>query len=164
MIRDFAPDDQPVVRQLVLAGLRERWGDAFDPGVNPDLDDIADTYIGAGAEVVVVDERDEIVATGILMPEPGGRGRILRMSVSRSHRRTGHGRRVVEELVDQARRWDAGHPKHLPAGVGLVGVSRLGGSCGEAHALVGQPHEPLQAQHPLEGLRPETHVVEHHPS
>ena len=38
MLRDFDPDGQAAVRELVLDGLRERWGGAFDASVNPDLD------------------------------------------------------------------------------------------------------------------------------
>ncbi|HZA87409.1 MAG TPA: hypothetical protein VE466_11045 [Acidimicrobiales bacterium] len=62
-MRDFTPGDQTAVRELVLGGMRERWGDAYDPSANPDLDDISASYINWGAEVVVVDIEGEIVAT-----------------------------------------------------------------------------------------------------
>lgn len=39
-IRDFQVDDQSPARALILAGLREHWGEDFDPAQNPDLDDI----------------------------------------------------------------------------------------------------------------------------
>ena len=103
MIRDFTTGDQVAVRDLVLAGLLERWGDAYDPSVNPDLDDITSNYVHRGAEVVVIEIEGEIVATGILQPETNSRGRILRMSVDRHHRRHGLGRHVVDELVRRAR-------------------------------------------------------------
>jgi ribosomal protein S18 acetylase RimI-like enzyme len=104
VMRDFTPGDQTAVRELVLGGMRERWGDAYDPSANPDLDDISASYINWGAEVVVVDIEGEIVATGTLLPERNRRGRIVRMSVDGAHRRTGFGRQVVEELVRRARR------------------------------------------------------------
>ena len=104
MLRDFDPGDQAAVRGLVLGGMRERWGDAYDPFANPDLDDISVTYVGRGAEVVVAEIEGDIVATGTLLPEGGARGRIVRVSVDPAHRRRGLGRQVVEELVRRARR------------------------------------------------------------
>jgi hypothetical protein len=69
VLRAFTPGDQPAVRQLVLDGMRERWGDAYDPAANPDLDDISASYVTRGAEVVVVDIGGKIVAAGVLRPE-----------------------------------------------------------------------------------------------
>lgn len=104
-VRDFAAPDQAPVRDLVLRGLRERWGDTFDESFNTDLDDIARTYVAKGAEVVVHEVGPRIVAVGLLLPaDQSGRGRIVRMSVDSGHRRAGHGRRVVEELIVRARR------------------------------------------------------------
>jgi ribosomal protein S18 acetylase RimI-like enzyme len=103
-MRDFSPGDQEQVRTLVLGGMRERWGDAYDPVANPDLDDISASYVDRGAEVVVVEMQGEIVATGMLQPDGDGRGRVVRVSVDQAHRRRGFGRAVVEELVRRARR------------------------------------------------------------
>ncbi|MCP4964993.1 MAG: GNAT family N-acetyltransferase [bacterium] len=104
MIRDFRPEDQSAVRQLILDGLRERWGEAYSPAFNPDLDDIHANYLDQGAEVVVIDDGAEILATGILLREQNQRGRIVRMSVDSRHRQRGLGRQVIEELVDRAKR------------------------------------------------------------
>jgi ribosomal protein S18 acetylase RimI-like enzyme len=101
VVRDVKPGDQEPVRELILDGMRERWGDAYDPSVNRDLDDISASYLDRGAEVVV-EIGGEIVATGTLQPDGDGRGRLVRMSVDRAHRRQGLGRRVVEELVERA--------------------------------------------------------------
>jgi GNAT superfamily N-acetyltransferase len=103
VLRDFIPEDQPAVRELVLGGMRERWGTAYDPSANPDLDDISTRYVDQGAEVVVAQAADAIVATGILWPETDRCGRLLRVSVDQCHRRRGFGRLVVEELVRRAR-------------------------------------------------------------
>jgi ribosomal protein S18 acetylase RimI-like enzyme len=75
-----------------------------DPSANPDLDNISAIYVGRGAEVVVVEIGGGIVATGMLLPEGGARGRIVRVSVDQAHRRQGFGRQAVEELVRRARR------------------------------------------------------------
>lgn len=103
VIRDFSTDDQDRVRALVLEGLRERWGSAFDPTRNSDLDDIHATYVARGADVVVVESHGVVIATGTLMLDQGDRGRIVRMSVARDHRREGFGRAVVGELMARAR-------------------------------------------------------------
>lgn len=100
----MAPEDQETVRDLVLAGMEERWAESFDASHNPDLDDLMATYVARGADVVVLDKGGEIVGTGILVADGGDRGRIVRMSIHGSHRRQGHGRKIVEELIGRARR------------------------------------------------------------
>ena len=103
VIRDFDVSDQSAFRELVLSGLAERWGESFDASFNRDLDDIAGTYVAHGADVVVVENGDQVVAGGILRSVDGDRGRIVRMSVDRRCRRQGLGRHVVDELLRRAR-------------------------------------------------------------
>lgn len=100
VIRDFKREDQQAARSLILEGLAERW-EALDPTLNPDLDDIACTY--AAAVFLVAVERGQLVGTGALIPEAAGVGRIVRMSVARSHRRHGIGRRLLQALLQRAR-------------------------------------------------------------
>lgn len=102
VLRDFTQQDQCAVKELILDGLRERWGDAFDDAYNRDLDDIRGNYQLNSAEVVVAEVRGEIVATGMLLDEQE-QGRIVRMSVASSHRRQGLATMVVLELVERAR-------------------------------------------------------------
>lgn len=106
MIRDFRSEDQVAVRELVLDGLRERWGADFDESFNDDLNDIAATYLASGAEVVVAESSGRIVATGMLVFEEPRQARIVRMSVAADRRREGLARSVVDELVARARRRD----------------------------------------------------------
>lgn len=102
LVRDLRREDQDDVRALVLGGLAERWGDAFDPSCNPDLDDLWATYVETGAEVVVAEIAGALVATGMLLAQPDGSGRLVRTSVATSHRRLGLGRAIVDELVARA--------------------------------------------------------------
>ena len=102
-MRDFRVSDQQAVQQLVLSGLGERWGAAFDPSFNGDLADIAANWVARGAEVVVLETDAGIVATGTLAPDGGQRAQIVRMSVAATHRRQGLGRMVVEALIVKAR-------------------------------------------------------------
>lgn len=104
MLRNYRRDDQDELRLLILDGLRERWADTFDAGMNPDLEDFEKNFLDRGAEIVVIEHHGELVATGTLVPEADGCGRLLRMSVARSHRRQGMARRVVDELLERARR------------------------------------------------------------
>lgn len=105
MVRDFVASDQQELRSLILAGLQERWGDAFDARFNPDLDDFVASYLDGGAEIVVVEADGVLVATGTLLHDDRGDvGQIVRMSVAETHRRQGLGRSVVTELLARARR------------------------------------------------------------
>jgi ribosomal protein S18 acetylase RimI-like enzyme len=102
VIRDFRPADQATVRSLVLAGMAERWGAAFDPTRNPDVDDLVRSYGAAGAEILVAEEDGAVVGTGILVPFGPGTGRIVRVAVHAGHRRRGLARAVVDQLVMRA--------------------------------------------------------------
>jgi N-acetylglutamate synthase-like GNAT family acetyltransferase len=102
-MRDFIPGDQGL-RQLILTGLQHRWGDAYDPRFNGDLEDFESNYIKRGAEIVVIELNHKLVATGTLVPDGSNSGRIVRMSVAGPNRRKGLARRVVSELVARARR------------------------------------------------------------
>jgi len=102
-IHDLRPDEQNAVRSLILQGLGEHWG-SVDPSLNPDLDDLASTY-AAGRTLVATDGDGTVVGTGTVIRRDAATAEIVRMSVVRRYRRTGLGRRVVEELVATARAW-----------------------------------------------------------
>ena len=102
-LHDLRPDEQDAVRSLILEGLREHWG-SVDAALNPDLDDLATTY--AAGRVVVATDDGTVIGTGTVVRRDGTTAEIVRMSVVRTYRRTGLGRRLVEDLVATARRWD----------------------------------------------------------
>ena len=102
-IRPFKASDQEAARRLILAGLGEHFG-WIDEARNPDLDDIAAHYAAPGHAFVVVQLGDELVGTGALVSEGEGTGRLVRMSVSKEHRRRGIGRALVDYLTAEARR------------------------------------------------------------
>lgn len=103
-IRPFCAADQDAAKQLVLAGLGERWG-WIDPTLNPDLNDIAANY--AEGVFLVGYLGDTLVATGALTPEVTPEGvaalRVERMSVRADLRGQGIGRRMLDALLDHAR-------------------------------------------------------------
>jgi ribosomal protein S18 acetylase RimI-like enzyme len=98
IIRPFLPSDQDAAHTLILAGLADHF-DILDPTLNPDLEDIQHTYIDRGDIFLVVHESEELIATGALIKEEPGIGRIVRMSVAAHRRRQGIARRLVQELV-----------------------------------------------------------------
>ncbi len=89
------------VRALVLEGLGEHWG-VIDETLNPDLDDMLVAYAD-GHTTVARDASSTIVGTGTLLPRDDTVVELVRMSVSRTARRSGIGRSIVGELIDIAR-------------------------------------------------------------
>jgi putative acetyltransferase len=100
-IRPFAPGDQRAVRALILAGLREHWG-WLNPSLNPDLDDIAASYV-APAHVFLVAEIEQVLTGAGALIVDNHTGQIVRVSVSPRWRRRGIGRALVIALLDAAR-------------------------------------------------------------
>lgn len=103
-LRAFAPSDQDAARELVLDGLRERWGDAFDPSYNDDLSDIDASYAQQGGDVLVIEDDGRLAAIGVLVPRSSEQGQLVRISVASTDRGKGLGRAVVAALVAQAHR------------------------------------------------------------
>ncbi len=102
-IRPFTQADQGPVRRLILTGLGEHFG-FVDESRNPDLDDVAASYLAPGHAFVVAELAGELVGTRALLEEAPGVGRLVRMSVDPAHRRRGIGRSLVAHLTDLARR------------------------------------------------------------
>jgi len=102
-VREFTAADQDAAAAVIQGGMRDRWGAAFDPAQNPDLDDLWESYMTNGSCLLVaVDEDDTVVGTGALVPDRAG-AEILRMSVATHMRRRGIARDVVAALVERAR-------------------------------------------------------------
>ena len=96
VIAQAKPAEFSLVRALIVQGLAERWK-PYEPTFNPDLEDFTTFY---GDSVVLVARiEDQIVACGVVMKERDGVGRIVRMSVSKEHRRLGLGSRLLAALL-----------------------------------------------------------------
>ncbi len=99
-IRRLLPDEYPLAREIVLAGLQEHWG-RLDPALNPDLDDMPRHYqltvfLGAFHD-------GTLLGVGALTPEGADTGRIERMSVVAGQRRKGVGQQLLHALLHEAR-------------------------------------------------------------
>lgn len=101
-VGELRPELVDAVRSLILAGLEEHWGD-IDPALNGDLDDLAATY--AAGSMLVACDGERVVGTGTIVPRGGQSAEIVRMSVAPAYRRSGLGRRLVDELIERARSW-----------------------------------------------------------
>lgn len=101
LIRPFTPEDQPSVRRLILAGLKDHWG-VLDPALNPDLEDISRSYTGEIFLVACL--KGEIIACGALVRRDNITGEVVRMSVRKDFRSRGLGRTLLEALIHEARR------------------------------------------------------------
>jgi putative acetyltransferase len=101
-VHDLRPELADAVRALIVSGLAEHWG-TVDPTLNRDLVDMAATY--AGGRTLVARDGDRVIGTGTVIPRDAESAEIVRMSVAPEYRQTGLGRRLVEELVEVARRW-----------------------------------------------------------
>lgn len=99
LIRPFRPEDQKRVKDLILAGLAEHWGN-LDPSRNPDLDDITTSYAGTVFLVACIGAQP--VGTGALLHRAVDTCEIVRMSVEKSFRRRGIGRLILNQLLQAA--------------------------------------------------------------
>jgi GNAT superfamily N-acetyltransferase len=96
IILPFQPEDQEKVKELILDGLAEHWGE-LDPTKNPDLNNIAATY--AQDVFLVAWLEDKIVGTGALVNRSDEFAEIVRMSVVKEMRKKGVGRLILEKLI-----------------------------------------------------------------
>lgn len=101
LIEPFQPEDQQAVKTLILDGLVEHWG-WLDPYKNPDLNDIASSYVDS--VFLVARQSGQVIGTGALVHRSESTAEIVRMSVAASHRRQGIGRLILERLVNHAHR------------------------------------------------------------
>lgn len=100
-IRSFISDDQEQAKKLILSGLAEHFS-AIDPALNPDLNNIYESYIAQGSLFIVAELEGTLIGAGALIAEGETIGRIVRVSVSESHRRMGVGRLLTEKLIEAA--------------------------------------------------------------
>lgn len=98
-IAKFEASDQPGVRGLLEASMRERWA-TFDTCANADLIDIAASF--RDGVMFVAKHGSAIVGCGGLVRENQSTARIVRMSVAKKHRRRGIATALLQRLMDYA--------------------------------------------------------------
>lgn len=93
---------EEAARQLILDGLEERFG-FLDYSFNPDLRNIIQNYRKNGGVFLIGLQDNKVVCTGALTKEGTTAGRIQRMSVKKSHRRSGLAESMLRKLEETAR-------------------------------------------------------------
>lgn len=93
---------QSVAKELILEGLAERFG-FIDYSLNPDLNNIVESYIKEGDIFLTGSIQGKVLCTGALIKEETYVGRIARMSVKKVCRRQGFARLMLKSLVVKAR-------------------------------------------------------------
>lgn len=123
IIRELAVEDVPEARAVMLRSVREDLRDPYDPAIHADIDDPVSWYVTPDGPfmLVAVDETaGRIVGTagirggalkeGLSPPHlveryrDGRTGQLVRVYVLREHRRRGIARRLVDAVLDRARR------------------------------------------------------------
>jgi len=102
-IKEVDEFTQDSARQIVLEGLGEHFG-YIDEHINTDLEDICANYTQKGDKFFVGLIEEKVVATGALMKEEKGIGRIIRMSVSKEQRRKGLASQMLKYIIDSAKK------------------------------------------------------------
>ncbi|MBZ8139279.1 hypothetical protein CLD22_05105 [Rubrivivax gelatinosus] len=99
-VTPLTPQDVPAVKQLLIAGLSERWG-AYDSRYNPDIESFQSHY--ADSFTLVAKSAGVVVGTGTLRPIGARRAEIVRMSTAIGSRRHGVAGQILKLLLDHAR-------------------------------------------------------------
>jgi len=101
LVRRFEPSDQAQCRQLILSGLAEHFG-SIDETRNPDLDDIAQSYLSNGHDFYVAERDGHVVGTVGLLFERF-LARIMRMSVAKNYRQQGIATALLKKCIERTR-------------------------------------------------------------
>lgn len=96
-IINITDQHEEAARQLILAGLKERFG-FLNSSYNLDLTNIIQNYSRKGDMFLVGLHNNIVVCTGALIREKSNTGRIQRMSVKKSYRRAGLAKLMIQAL------------------------------------------------------------------
>lgn len=105
MIREATPADREAICALVADTLAEFGFPVESNGVDADLDDLPVGYQTRGGTFrVLVDDADAVVGCGGLYPMMPGVAELRKMYFRPSIRGRGFGKRLIQDLIDRARR------------------------------------------------------------
>ena len=93
-------EDAAAVKQLLIAGLSERWG-RYEPGFNPDIESFPSSY--SDSLTLVAKSEGVVVGTGTLRTVSARRAEVVRMSTASNRRRSGIATAILKLLLEHAR-------------------------------------------------------------
>lgn len=100
IVAPLSSEDVPAVKQLLIAGLSERWGE-YGPRYNPDIEAFPSS--DSGSLVLVAKSVGLVVGTGTLRPISARQAEVVRMSTAPSSRRSGVASTILSLLLAHAR-------------------------------------------------------------
>jgi len=103
--RHASNSDAEQIRQLVVSARAEHGLEPPDPSTaDADLDDLEGQYSrSGGAFLVLVDDSDEILGSAGLYPLEAGECELRKMYIDARYRGHGWGRRLLENMIHEAR-------------------------------------------------------------
>lgn len=101
--RDFKRSDGDEVRRVVTSVLREYGLSPDCGGIDADLEDIHGSYIGRGGMFRVIEGGGAVVGCGGLYPLGGNEAEIRKMYLLPDARGQGLGRKLLQQLLDDAK-------------------------------------------------------------
>ncbi|MHB8866624.1 MAG: GNAT family N-acetyltransferase [Pirellulaceae bacterium] len=105
-IRRATNQDLPAIRAVLLS-VRSEFAVMDDTGVSDqDLNDVEQNYFGSGGVFEVIEDRrsNRIVGCAGLLPRSQCRVELCKMYILKSARGQGLGKRLLEDLLEAARR------------------------------------------------------------
>jgi ribosomal protein S18 acetylase RimI-like enzyme len=93
-------EDVAAVKQLLVAGLSERWG-SYEPTYNPDIEAFPSSY--SNSLILVAKSELGVVGTGTLRPISARQAEVVRMSTCPRSRRNGVASKILTLLLEHAR-------------------------------------------------------------
>ena len=103
-IRRYEPQDNAIVKELHVAGLKQVGAGPNDPVWDSDLDDIENVYIKNRGDFLVGLLDNEIVAIGAIKKYSETCGEIKRIRIRRDCQRKGYGETILLKLIELARK------------------------------------------------------------
>lgn len=95
-------DDEEICR--VIHAVFDEYGFTWEAGgYNADTEDVEAHYVQGGGAFWVMEAEEEIIGTGGLMPEGGGRCELCRLYLTPEYRGRGLGREFFDFIVNAAR-------------------------------------------------------------
>jgi N-acetylglutamate synthase-like GNAT family acetyltransferase len=102
-VRKAHSDDKKAIVALVKAGLSE-FGFVYSPQTSEaDIENIDETYNKNGGAFIVIEQQNELVATGGLLKLSENKFKIRKMYVSKPYRNQGLGKHILEALLKEAK-------------------------------------------------------------